>query len=151
MMWTSSYQLSQARANASMSWREACCSPFKRDQEENKFGYSRTSCWHLNGLCWRCPTCRTKTDRLATIPEFILCKIRFWTSWCRNGLQQQLGVKLPSSLMFDYPTMKAAKQSSLLWDSSGPAFCKAACRFVGSLGFRVSGMPRPHNEAQNKA
>lgn len=24
----------------------------------------------------------------------------------RNGLQQQLGVKLPSSLMFDYPTMK---------------------------------------------
>lgn len=25
----------------------------------------------------------------------------------RNGLQQQLGVKLPSSLMFDYPTMKA--------------------------------------------
>merc|ERR1719350_2619070 len=24
----------------------------------------------------------------------------------RNGLQQNLGVKLPSSLMFDYPTMK---------------------------------------------
>jgi len=28
----------------------------------------------------------------------------------RNGLQQQLGVKLPSSLMFDYPTMKDLSQ-----------------------------------------
>lgn len=38
--------------------------------------------------------------------------------WRRNGLQQQLGVKLPSSLMFDYPTMKAGNSVHSYMDTS---------------------------------